>query len=115
MHKIKITNGEVIFKKYNRKLRKECMKLFFAGSSFDPSTGEMGRIPAETVVDMGDRVFELIVDKIVVNGNDYQYKDLDKLNEDGLVTDDDWDLCETEALKIYTDSTAKKKKTNSEQ
>lgn len=107
----KISHGEVTFRELTRKLKKDAMKITLGNAGFDVTIQKADKIPMTNFLDMGDKIFELIVEKIVVDGKTYAYKDLEHLNKEKLFTDEDWDLCETKAQELFNTASVKKKST----
>jgi len=109
---IKVSKGEVTLKKLDRKLKKQIRRLLLKDTMIDVDTGKANEVSMEHLMDVAEKAFEILVDKIVIDGKDYTFRDLEKLNSDGKFTDDDWDLCEEETQQYYNDVTTQKKRKN---
>lgn len=114
-HTISITNGKVILKPLCRGLKKQIRRILLRGADIDITTGEVSKVPLVKLEEAGDEILKLLIEKVVIDNVSYTAADLEKLNQEGKFTDDDWDLCEEQALLLYKKSVDVKKKKNFEQ
>lgn len=112
---IKISNGELVLKKLNRKLRKKLRKLAVKDIGLDLQTQKLDKLMAPSLEDFSEEALKLLTEKVTINGKEYEGARIEQLNDDGIFTDDDWELCEKLASEMFVNDKLKKKSMSLEQ
>jgi len=112
---IKLSNGELTLKKLTRKLKKELKKEALKDVGFDLQSQKLDKLMAPVIEDFNETALKILAEKIVIEGKEYPGTEIERLNDEGMFTDEDWEVCEQAAGELFVNEALKKKQTTSEQ
>ena len=109
---VQLSKGELHLKKYTRGIKQKYNAEAFKGvtvkTSADITELQDFEIPIQNFSDANELVLKLLLDHIKIENKRFSYVDLEKLEQDGQLSDEDSQLMEKSIQEITSGAEVKK-------
>ena len=110
---VELSKGQLFLNKYTRSIRRKVEDKMFEGVTLNPMAAQLGQeqemdIPVNNLRESAELAMKLMIKKIRVEDKEFGYGDLDKLEEDGVLTNEDIVLIESSVSEATSGDKVKK-------